>query len=176
LFALRGIAFSPDSKTLVSVGDRGPIIVWDAVTGQELWSFQSHTNPASGVIGVDAVAFAPDGKTFATGGDDRVVRVWDLARKEERLVLRDNPFEISSIAYSPDAKLLVAACGSVHDLPGHVQIWDAATGRQLARWRTRESGVQCIRFSPDGKKLAVGAGGGPNGYVDLCDVSAVLKQ
>ena len=66
------LAFSPDSKTLASVGGDGQIRVWDLSTRRLL-----------GAAGVDssaalAVAFSPDGRQVASAGDNQKVLVWDV--------------------------------------------------------------------------------------------------
>jgi WD40 repeat protein len=174
LFCVNDIAFSPDGKSLVLVGDQGPSGLWDTETGKELWSFNPHAHPTSNVLAARCVAFAPDGKTFATGGEDRTVVLWDIHTQKERYRFSGNKDPITSVAYSPNGKLLAASSGKVHDLKGDVRIWDIGSAKCLAYQQTRQMGVQRIHFSPDGTKLAVGAGGGPNGFVELLDVSGLI--
>jgi WD40 repeat protein len=175
-FCVNALVFSPNGKMLLAVGNRGPITLWDARTGNEVWSFTSHRNPSSDVVAVEAAAFAPDGKAFATGGIDRTVRVWDIATRKERLALRRNRDWIISVAYSPDGTVLAAASGRVHDEPGDVHFWNAASGAYLGGRDARKMGVHSIHFSHDGKRLAVGAAGGPNGFIDIWDVSSLFKR
>src|SRR5262245_21070079 len=54
------VAFSPDGKTLASVGNDQVCRLWDPATGRQLRVLQGHTRP------VESVAFAPDGKSVVT--------------------------------------------------------------------------------------------------------------
>jgi WD40 repeat protein len=58
---------------------------------------------------------------------------------------------ISSIAYSPDGKM-IASGGEKN-----VKLWDARTGRLLATLEGHWDGVRTVAFSPDGKTIASGS-------------------
>lgn len=73
-----GVAFSPDSRYLASVGDgwnqpNNPqtIQVFEVLTGKEVHRFEPHEP-------VLAVAFSPDGRRLVTGGTDTTALIWDL--------------------------------------------------------------------------------------------------
>src|SRR5262249_4481398 len=72
------VAFSPDSRTIVTGSKDRTAQLWDAVTGQPIGPPLKHEYP------VWAVAFSPDGRTLLTGcgTDDRQkgeARLWDAA-------------------------------------------------------------------------------------------------
>jgi WD40 repeat protein len=67
---VRTIAFSPDSRTLISGG--GDIIVWDLKTGKERSSLSGHSQFVS------SVAISRDSKTFVSGSPDRTIKIWRM--------------------------------------------------------------------------------------------------
>ena len=128
LLSLKGFAgpspsltFSPDGKRLASshnlnnsVGPAasGEIKVWDAQTGQELFTLKGH------IAAIRNIVFSPDGKRIVTGGGDRTAKVWDAEKGQELFNLKAGG-EIHSLAFSPDGHRLVGDSG------GTVTIWDA---------------------------------------------------
>jgi WD40 repeat protein/serine/threonine protein kinase len=131
---VNSLAFSPDGKRLASGNGK----VWDAQTGQELFTLEGH-----------GVAFSPDGKRLASGDNWGVVKVWDAQTGQELLTLQGRTGSVTSLVFSPDGKRLTS--GS-HDKP--VKVWDAQTGQELLNLQGHTSRVDSVSFSPDGKRLA----------------------
>jgi len=70
---IEGLAVSPDSRFLASIGDDGVARVWSTADYTEVATCLGHKGP------VFAVSFAPDGTWLATGGHaDFTVRIWEL--------------------------------------------------------------------------------------------------
>ena len=110
-----GVAFSPDSRHLATVGDDRALNVWDVATGQREWSVVAHA-----IAAVD-VAFSPDGQTLATVADDGMLRFWRWG--VERLLL-EVPLptgQLRQVEFSPDGRRLVCRYRS-----GEVVIYDAS--------------------------------------------------
>jgi hypothetical protein len=82
-------------------------LLWRQSRPDDDFSFSVNTN------GVFCAVLSPDGRWLATGGADRVVQVWD--RKSHALVRTlagfDDLIDAKAVAFSPDAKLLVAKGG-----------------------------------------------------------------
>ena len=77
-----GGAFNPDDRTLIS-GDRdGTLIVWDVVTGQQVFHLHDAADP------INMVAWLPDGFQVVTAGGARRVRSWDTNPDSCRNVAR----------------------------------------------------------------------------------------
>src|SRR5262249_11963247 len=72
LGGVTGVAFSPDSKILVSAGGDQTLKVWDVVTGKEMRTLKGHTRLAGVYAGlVRSVSFHPDGKRVASVSTDK---------------------------------------------------------------------------------------------------------
>jgi WD40 repeat protein len=139
---IRRLVFSPDGKTLLSVGEDGTYRRWDAATGKERWRFEQPR--------ACAVAFAPDGRTFAGGGNPQI-HLWDAASGKEKLSMRASmpPFGGGALAFAPDGKTLAIICRS------GIQLRDAASGREVVPMLKGHQGmVHDLSFSADGKRLA----------------------
>jgi WD40 repeat protein len=157
---INSAAFSPDGKTLAEGTDKGGVRLWNTVTGQPI----STLVPASRSGTVYSVAFSPDGKILASGGSnpngDGQVQLWNTATgRPVRTLLVPTPLPIyidgvSSVAFSPDGKIVAAATGN-----GQIQLWDTATGQPIRAWLAASyaTAITSIVFSPDGKILASGA-------------------
>src|SRR5262249_43691940 len=110
---IRGLAFSPDGRTLAANFDQNTIRLWDVAAGQVRLTLTGHTEK------INRLAFSPDGRMLATASDDRTVRLWDVASGLERRKLEGHGGAVYSVAFSPDGKFL--ASGSADTT---VLIWD----------------------------------------------------
>ena len=131
------VAFSPDSKTLVSAdGENKTVRVWDVETGTIRRTFTEHTG------WVMDVAFHRDGKTIASSGG-KTILLWDV---ETSAILHSLTFRshIEQVTFSPDGKIL-AGGGSIYNMETSEFIGEGSGGSPAA-------------FSRDGKILATASG------------------
>jgi WD40 repeat protein len=140
------LAFSPDSRWLVSAHGDGAILLWDAVERERVGSLNGHSAP------VNAVAFAPDGTMAASAGDDRAVILWDLRNGMRKTLLGLQETRIAALAFSPDGTKLVSACQT-----GEILVWDVAGRKQAAALEHPVSNY-CAAWSPDGRWIALTQG------------------
>jgi RNA polymerase sigma factor (sigma-70 family) len=159
------IAFSPDRKTFATAeqGANSVIRVQDLATGKVLQSLAG-----LGPDGANLLAFAPDGRTLASTGLDRVVRLWDLATGKEVRQFHGPKVWVTSLAISPDGRVLAAADSRETERSHRVYLWDLAGGQELGQLE-RESVIESLASSPDSRMLAV-AGRGP--WIDLWEVQS----
>jgi WD40 repeat protein len=98
----------------------GEIKVWDARTGNELFSLEGHQG------GVTSVAVSPDGKRLVSGSWDETVKIRDLATRRVILSLEEHAGTVYGVVFSPDRQRLAGAC-----LDQTVRVWEAETGQPL---------------------------------------------
>jgi WD40 repeat protein len=67
---VNSIAFSPDSKTIVSGDADSTVKLWDKATGNLLQTYDEHTSE------VGSVAFSPNGKLILSGSYDGALKLW----------------------------------------------------------------------------------------------------
>lgn len=159
------IAFSPDGKVLASP-DRKTIKLWDVASGTQIGSLNVKSGPTS-------VAFSPDGKLLVSGAPDNflpfgtydnAIELWDLASGTKiRSLKGQSPSQSTSVAFSPDGKLIVN-----WGAENSIKLWDVASGTQIRLLEGHSSSVKSVAFSPDGRYLLSGS---RDGTVKLWSVS-----
>jgi WD40 repeat protein len=75
------VAFSSDSKLLLTAGANGTLRLWDAATCKPVTPILAHSpGPAMAIM---AVAFCPDGRTYYTASWDKTLRRWEIPTAAE---------------------------------------------------------------------------------------------
>ena len=154
------LALDAGAERMLSGTDDGTLILWDALTGQELLRLEGHGSR------IHDVAFSPDGRTLLSAADDQQAILWDAATGEA--LWRDtNPTDtVNAVAFSPDGRLFAAAAGTFRfaaapidpqQVDYSVTIWDAATHAEVARLDGHEGPVTALAFSPDSRRLLSGS-------------------
>ncbi len=140
--AISTLAFSPDTRKLLSGSNDGTAKLWEVPSGRLLATLQGHTAPMGAV-------FSSDGAMIWTASVDRTVRRWDAVtgKQFERL---DVPFGIRNFAVSPDGNRMV-----VGGLLSGIQLWDLPRRTVLMNSGAHSAhGVDQVLFSPDSATLA----------------------
>jgi WD40 repeat protein len=143
----RGVAFSPDGRTLAAAGFHMDKLVgiYDVQTGKRVQTLAGHTEWE-----IDALAFSPDGKLLASTGVDKQILVWELATGKLRHRLADQPYRVPALAFSPDSATLAGGGNKT------IRLWDVATGRLRKSLEGHRDWVCGLAFAPDGKTIASG--------------------
>ena len=143
------VAFSSDSRHLVTASWDKTVRVWDMDTGQPVHRIRAHD------FAIWGLALSPDGKSAVTSSTDETVKVWDLATGEFTRFLEPRPLAGPiCLAFRPAGKVLAAAASG----NGTIKFWDTHTWKQQdVVLRDPTGGVQSVAFSPDGRALAWGS-------------------
>ncbi|HYT91117.1 MAG TPA: WD40 repeat domain-containing protein [Gemmataceae bacterium] len=139
--AVRGLAFSPDDRSLATASEDGTAKICDVATGAEVLTFRGHVRI------VYCVAFSPDGRHLATGGQDRTVRIWDATTGAQIRLLQPSAGSVVQVMYAPDGVRLLSRTAS-----GNVKVWQAATGQELAALSDKRTAAT---LDVDGDSLAL---------------------
>ena len=164
----------PDLDIGVTVGSiafpaRGPRVAtaWDeADAGRvSLWNTRNGHGGLALVQPnhITAIAFSPGGDRLlgATEADD-TVKLWSVGRHAEIRELYGHTETVTSLAFSPDARLIATA-----SIDHTARVWDARTGAQLHLIRHARP-VWSVAFSRDGTRLATGDDRGTVRVWDAC--------
>ena len=137
------VAWSPDSKQLVSGSGDCTVHVWDAVSGRGVVNYHGHAE------WVKAVAWSPSGSRIASAGADGTVQVWDAITGRNALIYRGHTNIVSALAWSPDGSRI--ASGGYDKV---IHIWDASDGERLFSYDDHDGIVNTVAWSPDGIRVA----------------------
>jgi WD40 repeat protein/DNA-binding SARP family transcriptional activator len=166
LFAIGGYfgpaAFTSDGRRLVTAGEAGSVVVWDARTFAHLRTLgappgasSAPPGPNTGVSGADVfrLAVSPDDRLIAAVRLDGSVRVWDMATGHDAFTVDAGPAlaPFMDVSWSSDGDLLVVVANDGHT--GRATIVDR-TGHVVAV-RQEETGIALAggSFTPDGDHL-----------------------
>lgn len=154
-----GLAWSPDSTWVATVGPDAFIRIWTREGETLLKRFEAREDGASEIV------WSPDGGMLATTGHTSTIDLWDVAtgtRLQQWPLHAPEPFAYGRcLAWSPDGQWIASG----HD-DGHVIIWDAGAGEKILILQDHLTEdalfhvISAIAWSPDGKLLASASTGG----------------
>ncbi len=133
--AVSGLAFSPDSRFLVTneAYGQGPLYLWDVATGRQVRQFGS----AADAFGPE-LAFSPDGRTLVAGRRSKVLPAYEVATGQVRHTFEGHQGEVLDAAFSADGTILVTtswdSTALVWDLAGRLQQRKLSRAELEARW------------------------------------------
>ena len=156
----KSVSFSGDG-TLLAVGDKGVLKLWDVQKGTKLKDVRVYTSP----IGwIQTVSFNSASKVVATGnlGDSTYVQLWSVPDLAKITSVGRGPF-----AFHPNGKWIGVGFG----------LADVKQGTSVRAFKPSGKGsARAITFSKSGRTLAVMALDGyyQAGWIYLFDVSELL--
>jgi eukaryotic-like serine/threonine-protein kinase len=153
--AIEGVAFSSDSRRLLSLYVDGTVKVWDATTRQEI--LREHT----GVQPATSWEFSADRRRVAISCDDGRVKICDTEPWQEVRTLEAHTGQVLGLALSPDG-LRLASSGDDQTF----KLWDVTTGQEALNLDIHSKRVNSLVFSQHGHFLVSGSA---DGTVKVCD-------
>ena len=155
---LRSIAFSKDSKSLVSADQNGTVVLWERSSRSPRFAFRPYPGE------IDYACLSPDGRLLATGhplppgtaaagtgpepAGRHVVEIWDVETQKLRTTLIGPEYTfVRGLEFSPDGACLAVT--------GPNRVWDLASGKPVAALPCSSGLVYHTPsfFSPDGGTL-----------------------
>ena len=153
---VRGIAFSPDGKTVVTSGFDDTLIWWPALAEkpEPIREVKAHMG------WIRSISTSPDGKLIASAGNDRSVKLWNFADGKLVRELRGHEARIYSTLFHPSGEFLLSG-----DLKGVVHQWEIKTGKSVRTFEAKDlhsynkgqrvdyGGIRSLAMTPDGNQL-----------------------
>jgi WD40 repeat protein len=169
---IRSLAFSPDSKTLLSSSNDKTVRLWDLETGRLLYLLTGHRER------VKCVGISPDGLLLSCSIDGQV-RLWDrnlLTHRKTgncRYVVKSSSKTITLVNTLPvslNPQGPIFATGAEH---GKISIWNLETGLWQRTISAHSSPILSLAFNAEGQWLASGS---QNKTIKLWDMDKAEEQ
>jgi len=166
---IQSVAFSHDSKVIITGSADGTVRVWDRQNAIEIRCFEGHTKS------VMSVALSPDSRYALSGSWDETARLWDMGdgREIHRLNHKLHRFGfvgsrsdmVNCVTFSPDGRRVVTGSQCV-------RVWDITNGEEvdsLIHDTKYGDEINDLCLSPNGQ---VCFSGDSSGYVWMDDMES----
>jgi WD40 repeat protein len=142
------VAFSPDSRKLISGGSDNAAIIWDIDTLQLQHRLAGHIDI------IHAVAFTPDGQRAVTGSNDTTLRLWNVSDGGMVAEMKGHKGKIwNALGIRPSDGMIASG-----DHEGEIRLWDGRTGAFIKTLANHKNSVGSVTFTKDGRNLVAGTG------------------
>jgi WD40 repeat protein/serine/threonine protein kinase len=140
---IQGLAYSPDSRYLISGALDRRVIIWDTQTGQQARVLEGHNDI------VLSIAASPDGRLIASGDGSGIILLWDASTGERLRELTRHTNNVYGLGFTADSQQLISA-----STDRQVILWDVASGDIVRQYGDRSNTWVDVELSPDGRHLA----------------------
>jgi WD40 repeat protein len=173
------LAFTPDSRHLISSGASDPTIkAWEVAKDKMSFEIRHNSNPNA------SVAVSPDGRLVASPARDDAaaepaLKIWEVDwgattsnDKPPLHTLRGHTGYVWKVTFSPDGRYL--ASGSWDST---IKVWDLKADPKTKKLpepitlRGHAGFIYGLAFSPDGRRLATGSGSDRHGEIRIWDAT-----
>ena len=141
------VSFSPDGTRLASASDDGAIKVWNAASGEELFTLRGHH------AAVQNVAFHTSGNQIVSVSSDGTARLWDARSDPQSRPMTGHSGAVRGLAYARDGGRLASVSADKT-----LRFWDPSTGRAIGAPVGLSEKPWSLAYSPDGRQLAIASG------------------
>jgi WD40 repeat protein len=155
------LAFSSDSRYLVSGDSRGLVRIWDASKMSGVRELRGHRDR------VHTVAFSADGSRIVSGGFDKTLRLWNAGNGALIKEIAGHQSVVVSAVFAPDARSFASVSED-----GSLRFWNAGTGEPVSEVDHAASRPANLSFTPDGKRLLVTSSSNGRGAAALYSVAS----
>jgi len=167
---ITALAISPDgTKIVTGISSNLDLILWDALTLQEITHLKGHTYPEYKHI--ITIAFSPDGKQIISGSSsskstDNLI-LWNAQTYQKITNFDGYSRAVESVKFSPDSRRIIV--GGYDKNPAYEEgknisyfladltVWDSKTHQEITSLLdVKGRNISTVSFSPDGTYIASG--------------------
>ena len=157
---IRGLAFTPDGREIVSAGYDKVVRVWDLNSGKTVRTIRGQVGTEPWNDGrIDAAALSPDGRSLVIGGNmalegRALIRIHDFTTGKLLNLFRGSRSDaVRHLAFSHDGARLISG-----EFGGPAGIWDVASGTLHHRLGQYDPVViNAVGFTLDGRAVTGGS-------------------
>ncbi len=137
------VAVTADGTRTAGGGKDGVIRLWNTADGKDLFKFEGHVGPVTGL------GFSPNGQVLVSAGSDRTVRLWNPADGKAVAILGAHTRPVTGLLVSPAGNAIVSSSED-----GTVKFWTlpAVPSRPLAA--AHPDSVTALTLSGDQNTIA----------------------
>ncbi|GHV67804.1 hypothetical protein AGMMS49928_05670 [Spirochaetia bacterium] len=151
--AVSDVAFSYDSRRIVSGAEDATLRIWDANTGQLLRTI-------SGDNTFQALTFSPDNRHIAAASRG-MIRIYNADTGQEISGFKTLPNWIYGIGYSPDGRNIIAGDSA------RIKVYNAANGQELRTFTGTNGTIVSLNINRRSSVILVGYMNGTLNTIDI---------
>ena len=141
-----GVSFSPDGKTIASVGADKYLRTFDLSGGKQIRRFEGHTNYVLGV------GWKSDGETIASSSADNTIKIWDAQTGDQRRTITQQfTKHVTSVQFVGDTDNVISSGGD-----RRVRIHNSINGGISRNFNPGEAWMHSVAITPDGRTIVSG--------------------